>query len=336
MPVLIERRRRPRKLGVDYGLNRIDIGLVNNMPDTALEATERQYAALLSEAAGDDVLVHLHLYSLPEIRRTDRAAEHTKKLYRSLDVLTRTPLDALIVTGAEPQTHDLREEIYWPSLTKLIDWAQANTISTIFSCLAAHAAVLHLDGIARRPLAKKLFGVFDETIAEPHPLTKGLAGLPAPHSRWNELREPDLRAKNYSILTHSDEAGVGMFAKKDENLLIFLQGHPEYEAETLLREYRRDIGRYLRAERSTYPGRPRHYFDARASDRVIQYRKRATIRRERDLLQEFPIFELRRSVRHSWRPGAVAFYRNWLNILDKGKPVRIATRILKQAGVATR
>jgi len=336
MPVQIERRRRPRKLGVDYGLNRIDIGLVNNMPDSALEATERQYATLLKEAAGDEVLVHLHLFSLPEIRRGDRAAEHTKKVYRSLDVLTHTPLDALIVTGAEPLTLDPREEAYWPSLAKVIDWARENTISTIFSCLAAHAAVLHLDGVARRPLPNKLFGVFDETIAEPHALTKGIGGLSVPHSRWNELREPDLADKGYSILTRSDEAGVGMFARKDDALLIFLQGHPEYEAETLLREYRRDIGRYLRRERATYPGRPRHYFDAKAADRVMQYRKRASIRRERDLLQEFPIFELRRSVRHSWRPDAVAFYRNWLNILDKGKPVRIATRILERAGVGRR
>ncbi|MGH6980459.1 MAG: homoserine O-succinyltransferase MetA [Stellaceae bacterium] len=284
MPVLIERRRRPRKLGDDFNLNRIDVGLVNNMPDTALEATERQYVALLSEAAAD-VQIHLHLFSLPEIRRADRAAEHAKKLYRSFDVLTRTPLDALIVTGAEPRTHDLREEAYWPSLTRVVDWARENTHSTIFSCLAAHAAVLHLDGVARRPLSKKLFGVFDEAIAGPHPLTKGLAALSAPHSRWNELREPDLAAKGYSILTRSDEAGVGAFAKKDEALFIFLQGHPEYEAETLLREYRRDIGRYLREERATYPGRPRHYFDAKASDRVMQYRKRATIRRERELLQ---------------------------------------------------
>jgi homoserine O-succinyltransferase/O-acetyltransferase len=335
MPVLIERRRRPRKLGVDWGLNRIDIGLVNNMPDGALEATERQYVALLEEAA-KDVLVHLHLFTLPEIKRGERVASHVKKLYRSVDVLFRTPLDALIVTGAEPIEQDLREEPYWKTMTRIVDWARENTISTIFSCLAAHAAVLHLDGVARRPLPKKLFGVFDESIVESHPLTDGLAGLSAPHSRWNELREPNLVAEGYSVLTRSKEAGVGLFVKKHDSLLIFVQGHPEYEAETLLREYRRDIGRYLRTERSTYPERPRHYFETTARERVQAYRQRALIRRERDLLNEFPIFELRRAVRHSWRPGAVALYRNWLNILDKGKPVRIASRILKQAGVTTR
>ncbi len=335
MPVLIERRRKPRKLGVDWALNRIDIGLVNNMPDTALEATERQFVALLEEAA-QDVQVHLHLYSLPEIQRGDRVAQHMKKLYRHVDALSHTPLDAMIVTGAEPQARDLREEPYWRSLTRVVDWAGENTVSTIFSCLAAHAAVLHLDGIARRPLPKKLFGVFEEEIAEEHKLTAGLSEVTAPHSRWNELRERDLAAKGYSVLTRSDEAGVGLFAKGNNSLFLFVQGHPEYEAETLLREYRRDIGRYLRQERTTYPERPRHYLDARARDRVAAYRKRALINRDRELLTEFPIFELRRTVRHSWRPDAIALYRNWLSIVNKGKPVRIAARILKQAGVAMR
>ena len=60
------------------------------------------------------------------------------------------------------------------------------------------------------------------------------------------MRERDLAAKGYSVLTRSDEAGVGLFAKDNNSLFLFVQGHPEYEAETLLREYRRDIGRYLR------------------------------------------------------------------------------------------
>ena len=110
------------------------------------------------------------------------------------------------------------------SLTRVVDWAGENTVSTI-SCLAAHAAVLHLDGIARRPLPKKLFGVFEEEIAEEHKLTAGLSEVTAPHSRWNELRERDLAAKGYSVLTRSDEAGVGLFAKDNNSLFLFVQGH---------------------------------------------------------------------------------------------------------------
>ena len=49
---------------------RLDIGLVNNMPDAALKATERQFLALL-RAAADDITVRLTLYTLPEVPRTD-------------------------------------------------------------------------------------------------------------------------------------------------------------------------------------------------------------------------------------------------------------------------
>ena len=69
-------------------------------------------------------------------------------------------------------------------------------------------------------------------------------------------------------LTRSDEAGVGLFAKTQGSLFFFVQGHPEYEAETLLREYRRDIGRYLR--RSARPirnGRATIFDAARARSR---------------------------------------------------------------------
>jgi homoserine O-succinyltransferase len=325
MPVIVERRRRPRPLGTEGLPDRLDIGLVNNMPDSALEATERQFGALLAAAAPDRP-VHLHLFSLPEIARGERAVEHMAPLYRPVDALYQTHLDALIVTGAEPVAPDLREEPYWQSLGRLVDWARDNTASTIFSCLAAHAAVLRLDGIARRPLPKKRFGVYSET-AVPHALTAGLHNMTAPHSRWNELREDDLAARGYAIVTRSGESGVGVFAKKLGSLLVFIQGHPEYEAETLLREYRRDIGRYLRGERPNFPDPPRHYFNAAARERIAHYRKRATLRRERELLGDFPIFELRRAVRHSWRPGAVALYRNWLDLVGEGKKLRLAARI---------
>ena len=69
-------------------------------------------------------------------------------------------LDALIITGAQPQADRLSNEPYWEELVEIIDWAKTNTASTILSCLAAHAGVLHLDGVERRPLPEKCTGVF--------------------------------------------------------------------------------------------------------------------------------------------------------------------------------
>ena len=70
-----------------------------------------------------------------------------------------------------------------------------------------------------------------------------------------------MTACGYRILTRSAVAGVDMFVRQDKSFRLFFQGHPEYEATTLLREYRRDVGRYLRGERDDYPGLPLDYFD---------------------------------------------------------------------------
>ena len=50
------------------------------------------------------------------------------------------------------------------------------------------------------------------------------------------------------MLTRSADAGVDTFIKQRKKLFVFFQGHPEYESDTLLREYRRDMGRYFRGE----------------------------------------------------------------------------------------
>ena len=117
--------------------------------------------------------------------------------------LRRGRLDGLIVTGAEPRSaRPATDEPYWDELTSAGRLgAGAHRISTIWSCLAAHAAVLHLDGIERQPLPVKLFGVFAcrgrrgaSDVRRPGP------GRRVPHSRCNDLPE-GLLAAGYQILT---------------------------------------------------------------------------------------------------------------------------------------
>ena len=72
------------------------------------------------------------------------------------------------MTGTEPRQPDLRNEPYWPALTEVLEWAERNTASTVLSCLAAHAGVLHSDGIPRHRLSDKQFGVFEyQKVAAP-------------------------------------------------------------------------------------------------------------------------------------------------------------------------
>jgi homoserine O-succinyltransferase len=303
----------------------IDIGLVNNMPDAALDATVRQFRALLG-AAADDVVVRLTLYTIPEVPRTDFGRQQVSG-YSDISELWDSHLDGLIVTGAEPRAADLEDEPYWQSLTRVLEWAERHTYSTILSCLAAHAGILHIDGIARRPLGDKRFGVFECVRVSDHPLTAAAPSrLQMPQSRWNEIPEEALLACGYRVLTRSDDIGVDAFVKERKSLFVFFQGHPEYEAVTLMLEYRRDIGRFLRKERDTYPPMPHGYFDQETLEVLTALRERALADRRAELLAEFPTAMAAGKLTNTWRSTAESLYRNWLRYICEKKTHKLRAR----------
>lgn len=297
---------------------RLVIGLVNNMGDAALQTTERQFRDLARTAGGEHD-VQLRLFSLPELIRGDEGRAYVAQNYETIDSLWNEELDGLIVTGAEPRTPTLPEESYWRSFTLLVDWASESATPTVWSCLAAHAAVLYLDGIERRRLPEKLTGVFRCAKVADHPL---LGGLPAswrlPHSRLNTLDPEPLVAAGYKIASLSDEAGVDVFTLQRRALFVFCQGHPEYDAGTLLREYRRDVGRYLAGAMEHYPKLPHGYFDSDVSRALNRFRERAEGQRARDLLDQFPA-DVASQPAHVWRNVAVQLYSNWISNIAERK-----------------
>jgi len=293
----------------------IVIGLVNNMPDTALRATERQFHDLLLEASYSRV-VQLRHFSLPELQRAEAVQSHINEKYEDLNELWASRIDGLIVTGTEPQKAALTDEPYWRTLTKLIDWTADHTISTVWSCLAAHAAVLHLDGIERRRLPRKLSGVFGCVKRADHSVVAGInPRWNVPHSRYNDLPEEALIARGYCVLSRSSQTGVDLFVGNRDSLDVFFQGHPEYEAESLLLEYRRDIRRFLKRERESYPAMPRGCFDEDDAGRLTALRERVLCDRREELLADFPFARLVANARNTWQQAAVSVYRNWLRYL---------------------
>jgi homoserine O-succinyltransferase/O-acetyltransferase len=293
------------------------VGLVNNMPDAALHSTESQFRRLVA-AAGDGLAVRFRLFYLPEVPRTERGRSYLEQHYEAADRLWRSPLDGLIVTGTEPRAPDLRDEPYWPALARLVDWAEEHTISTVWSCLAAHAAVLHEDGIVRRMLPAKLSGVFQCRRIADHPLVEGTPQCwRVAHSRCNELPETSLRSRGYRLLSRSAEAGADLFIRQRESLFIYFQGHPEYDADSLAREYRRDVGRFLAGERDDYPATPRGYFDAAAAAALAALRERALRERSPDLIADYPAEALAGGPHVSSRLAAT-IYRRWLSFLAAG------------------
>ncbi len=250
-----------------------------------------------------------------------RGEQHLNSFYFSTDDLLNSRFDAVIMTGTEPRQANLRNEPYWSALTSVLDWAESNTVSTILSCLAAHAGVLHSDGINRHPLSDKQFGVFDFARAADHQLTAGYGErVRFPHSRWNEVQADELTARGYRVLTQSVEGGVDSFVKKKKrSLFLHFQGHPEYGAQTLLKEYRRDIKRFLRAERETYPSMPKGYFDATAAKLVNDFRDVALSDRSEKLMESFPEAALVADLKSTWRSSATSIYRNWLQYVVSNK-----------------
>ncbi len=121
----------------------VHIGLVNDMPDAALRTTELQFARLLKEASGN-FDVRLHLFAMSEVSRGEAMLARMDGFYADAATLSGAGMDAVIFTGAEPGTGRLDDGPYWRALTRLMDWAEGGTVTTLFSCLAAHAAVLHL------------------------------------------------------------------------------------------------------------------------------------------------------------------------------------------------
>jgi homoserine O-succinyltransferase/O-acetyltransferase len=292
------------------------IGLVNNMPDTALEATEAQFTRVLS-AAASSLHVRLRLSFLPEVPRGQAGLAHINgDAYWPIDELQQDPPDALIVTGTEPVAPLLSDEPYWKRFEELVRWADANTTSSIWSCLAAHAAVELLDGIRRRRLEFKRCGVFAHAALPNQPLLEGVLGpLHTPHSRWNELPLEALRAAGYTIVSASADSGADMFTKRINSLLVFFQGHPEYEETTLLREYRRDVGRFLRGQQSHYPTLPHSYFPPAALELLSAFEARARQAPSVELLADFPTTALAETLQDTWSAGAAQIYHNWLALL---------------------
>ncbi len=291
---------------------RFRVALVNNMPDGAILRTEQQFTDLLQAAVGSR-LVDMEYYSLPEISRGDAAQRHLAASYKPIDDIWSDPPDAVVVTGTEPRESDLKDEVYWSSLCRLIDRIDDLGIPAMFSCLAAHAAVLRADGIHRHTLADKCFGVFDHEVLTDHPLVADAGPrMLLPHTRWNQVSDSALLRAGYEILSWSQEAGVGFFAKKRRGLWLFCQGHPEYDGANLLREYRRDVSRFLAKERATYPDLPRSYFGESEANLLLAFKQWVLVQPDVGAMEAFPRIAHGAWAWDAWRVPAARIFRKWL------------------------
>lgn len=308
-------------LGSGHSPAAVHVGLLNNMPDAALRATELQFARLLKDASGN-LDVRLRLFSLGSLPRSAETRTRMAGFYDDAAFLEAANIDALIVTGLSLAAEDFRSSPCWKELAQLIAWAETGTISTLFSGSASHAAVLHLDSILPRRLPAKLVGLYAGTRAEDDPLFFNSArSVPVPHARHHDLAESDLTAMGYRVLSRLENGQVDIFTREPagQSRFIFLQGHPEYDPGTLGRSYLNDMDYFLAGETRERPPIPAHYFDRATEDRLAGITDDAGL----TPYQQVVLNALPRQV---WHPHAVRLIGNWLMLVAAAKARRMASK----------
>jgi homoserine O-succinyltransferase len=218
----------------------LNVALINLMPDKP--TTEAQFARLL--AAGDRP-VRLIL-TLPDSYEPQNAdPEHVRLFYRPWSTVKLHHLDGVIVTGAPLEHLPYQAVRYWSGLTDILDWLTARSVPSMHVCWAAMAALWHDHRVPKTMLAEKCFGVFPHVpLDHRSPPLRGVPlPLDMPVSRWAEVRLSDLPADGtVRALALSSVSGLGL-AEDQTRRAIYLLNHPEYDADTLVREYTRDLAR---------------------------------------------------------------------------------------------
>ena len=215
----------------------LKVAIINLMP-TKIE-TETQLLRMLSNTA---LQIEVDFIRTSTYTSKNTSFEHLEKFYKTFDQIKDNKYDAMIITGAPVEKIEYEEVEYWNELTQIMDFARERVYSTMFICWASQAALFHYYGIPKYLLDKKIFGVFENEIVNESVLTRGFDQMfYAPQSRYTYCKEEDIRdVDDLVILAKSEDAGVHLVTSKD-NRMIFVSGHVEYDADTLDKEYRRDV-----------------------------------------------------------------------------------------------
>ena len=218
----------------------LKIAVMNLMPTKI--TTETQLIRLLSNTS---LQVNLTLLSTAMHTPTHTAAEHISSFYKQFDDVKDEKFDGLIITGAPIEMIDFEEVDYWPELENLMEWSKTHVFSTLHICWAAQAGLYYHYGIPKYKLDRKLSGIYEHRVLKPkHPLMRGFDEVfLAPHSRNTYVKAEDIeKCGKLDILADSDMAGVYIVSSRDLRS-FFVTGHSEYDSDTLLNEYTRDIGK---------------------------------------------------------------------------------------------
>lgn len=230
----------------------IHILVLNLMP--LKEETELQ---LLRSLSNTPLQIDVSFMAMSSHQSKNTSTSHLNKFYQEFKEIKHLKFDGMIITGAPIEKLEFEEVDYWDELVGILDWAQNHVTSTLFLCWGAQAALYYHYGLQKKPLAEKMFGVFEHKVENRKvPLVRGFDDVfLAPHSRHTEVTSEDIHnCEEITVLAESDEAGI-FLAMAKEGRQIFVMGHPEYDRVTLDGEYKRDKekGQEIELPKSYYP-----------------------------------------------------------------------------------
>lgn len=215
--------------------SKLKIGLVNLMPEKT--ATEKQWYKAM--AAADDwiepQLIRMASYS--PIHEPEVAASC---FYKDSICVDLHEMDAVIVTGAPVEHLDFEAVAYWQELSVFLEACLDNARPVLAVCWAAQALLYQRFSLKKVKLAHKCFGLYAHEVKAPELGLNLNQRLMLPHSRHTGWLREDLEQQpELKLILDSTEAGP--FALSDERGNYYFAGHGEYEADTLVREYVRDL-----------------------------------------------------------------------------------------------
>ena len=231
----------------------LKIMLLNLMP-TKID-TETQLSRLLGNTP---LQVELTLVRTKSHESRNTPEEHMLAFYQEFDDVRQHNFDGLIITGAPVEHLPFEEVDYWQELCTIMEWSKTHVHSTFHICWGAQAGLYYHFGIGKQPLPEKMFGVFPhKRDYEKSILLRGFDEVfMVPHSRHTTIDRAEIEAEpQLRILASSEEAGVYAIATRNGRQ-IFITGHSEYDAQTLEREYKRDVaaGEPIKVPKNYYPG----------------------------------------------------------------------------------
>ncbi len=255
----------------------LNVLILNLMPTKIVTETQ-----LLRKLSNTPLQIQVELLRTASYVSQHTDSDHLESFYTTFDRVKDRKFDGLIITGAPVENLEFEQVDYWAELCDIMAWSRTHVHSTLHICWGAQAGLWFHHAVPKHTLPKKLFGVYETRVLKPSsPLFRGFDDVfQAPNSRYTEVRREDiLKAPELEIIAESEEAGVFAVKTRDSRQ-FFVLGHPEYDPDTLAREYFRDVDKGL----DIVP--PEHYFPGDDPSRPPVVR---------------------------WRSAAQLLYTNWLN-----------------------